>query len=119
VEGGPCASVAMVFQTFALLPWLDVRGNVELGLKARGVPRDARRQKALRMIELIGLDGFESAYPRELSGGMRQRVGVACLEEHFSTREARRQLDTAVDWGRYAELFAFEDDSDELFLEPV
>jgi NitT/TauT family transport system ATP-binding protein len=77
VEGGPCASVAMVFQTFALLPWLDVRGNVELGLKGRGVPRDARRQKAVRMIELIGLDGFESAYPRELSGGMRQRVGVA------------------------------------------
>jgi NitT/TauT family transport system ATP-binding protein len=74
---GPCGGVAMVFQSFALLPWLDVLGNVELGLKARGLPPDARREKALQMIDLIGLDGFESAYPRELSGGMRQRVGVA------------------------------------------
>jgi NitT/TauT family transport system ATP-binding protein len=67
----------MVFQSFALLPWLDVLGNVELGLKARGVPPRARRDTALRMIDVIGLDGFESAYPRELSGGMRQRVGIA------------------------------------------
>jgi len=74
---GPCPGVAMVFQSFALLPWLDVLGNVELGLKARGVPPDPRREKALRMIDVIGLDGFESAYPRELSGGMRQRVGIA------------------------------------------
>jgi NitT/TauT family transport system ATP-binding protein len=74
---GPCPGVAMVFQSFALLPWLDVLGNVELGLKAAGVPAQARRDKALRMIDLIGLDGFESAYPRELSGGMRQRVGIA------------------------------------------
>jgi NitT/TauT family transport system ATP-binding protein len=74
---GPCAGVAMVFQSFALLPWLDVLGNVELGLKARGMPREPRRDKALRMIDMIGLDGFESAYPRELSGGMRQRVGIA------------------------------------------
>ncbi len=74
---GPCPGVAMVFQTFALLPWLDVLGNVELGLKARGVPPDVRRQKALQMIDVIGLDGHESAYPRELSGGMRQRVGFA------------------------------------------
>jgi len=74
---GPCSGVAMVFQSFALLPWLDVLGNVELGLKARGVPLGARRDKALRMIDVIGLDGFESAYPRELSGGMRQRVGIA------------------------------------------
>ena len=74
---GPCAGVAMVFQSFALLPWLDVLGNVELGLKARGMPSEARRAKALRMIDMIGLDGFESAYPRELSGGMRQRVGIA------------------------------------------
>ncbi len=73
----PCPGVAMVFQSFALLPWLDVLGNVELGLKARGVPAAARHQKALQMIDTIGLDGFESAYPRELSGGMRQRVGVA------------------------------------------
>jgi NitT/TauT family transport system ATP-binding protein len=74
---GPCPGAAMVFQTFALLPWLDVLGNVELGLKARGMPPAARRDKALRLIDLIGLDGFESAYPRELSGGMRQRVGLA------------------------------------------
>jgi NitT/TauT family transport system ATP-binding protein len=74
---GPCPGVAMVFQSFALLPWLDVLGNVELGLKARGVPPDVRRDKALQMIDVIGLDGFESAYPRELSGGMRQRVGIA------------------------------------------
>ena len=74
---GPCPGVAMVFQSFALLPWLDVLGNVELGLKAQGVPPELRRDKALRMIDVIGLDGFESAYPRELSGGMRQRVGIA------------------------------------------
>lgn len=74
---GPCPGVAMVFQSFALLPWLDVLGNVELGLKARRMPPGERRHKALHMIDVIGLDGFESAYPRELSGGMRQRVGVA------------------------------------------
>ncbi len=73
----PGAGVAMVFQTFALLPWLDVLGNVELGLKARGVAPEIRRRKAIQMIDVIGLDGFESAYPRELSGGMRQRVGLA------------------------------------------
>jgi NitT/TauT family transport system ATP-binding protein len=74
---GPCPGVAMVFQSFALLPWLDVLGNVELGLRARGVRPEARRDRALQMIDTIGLDGFESAYPRELSGGMRQRVGIA------------------------------------------
>ncbi len=67
----------MVFQTFALLPWLTVRQNVELGLEARGVPEADRRDRAERVIDLIGLDGFESAYPKELSGGMRQRVGFA------------------------------------------
>jgi NitT/TauT family transport system ATP-binding protein len=69
--------VAMVFQTFALLPWLTVRQNVELGLEARGVPASERRERAEQAIDLIGLDGFESAYPKELSGGMRQRVGFA------------------------------------------
>ena len=69
--------VAMVFQTFALLPWLTVRQNVELGLEARNVPAAERHERAERAIDLIGLDGFESAYPRELSGGMRQRVGFA------------------------------------------
>ena len=73
----PTPGVAMVFQTFALLPWLTVRQNVELGLVARGVEGDERRERAERAIDLIGLDGFESAYPKELSGGMRQRVGFA------------------------------------------
>mgnify|MGYP001050394720 FL=1 len=74
---GPAAGVAMVFQTFALMPWLTVLENVEFGLEAQGVPRDERRKRALAAIDLIGLDGFESAYPKELSGGMRQRVGFA------------------------------------------
>src|ERR1700676_5410831 len=73
----PVQGVAMVFQSFALFPWLTVLGNVELGLEAQGVPRDERRQRAIAAIDLIGLDGFESAYPKELSGGMRQRVGFA------------------------------------------
>jgi NitT/TauT family transport system ATP-binding protein len=67
----------MVFQSFALLPWLTVQQNVELGLEARGVRAAEREERALRAIDLIGLDGFESAYPKELSGGMRQRVGFA------------------------------------------
>ncbi|MCS6963012.1 MAG: ATP-binding cassette domain-containing protein, partial [Thermoflexus sp.] len=67
----------IVFQTFALYPWLTVLGNVELALKARGVPPAQRRERALQLIDLVGLDGFEHAYPRELSGGMRQKVGFA------------------------------------------
>ncbi|MHC5938012.1 ABC transporter ATP-binding protein [Nostoc sp.] len=74
---GANPGVAMVFQSFALLPWLTVQENVELGLDAQGVGRDERRQRALKAIDLVGLDGFESAYPKELSGGMRQRVGFA------------------------------------------
>ena len=70
-------SVAMVFQTFALFPWLTVQQNVELGLEAQRVPAEERRMRALAAIDLIGLDGFENAYPKELSGGMRQRVGLA------------------------------------------
>ncbi len=73
----PAQGIAMVFQSFALFPWLTVLGNVELGLEAQGVPRAERRQRAIAAIDLIGLDGFESAYPKELSGGMRQRVGFA------------------------------------------
>ena len=69
--------VAMVFQSFALFPWLTVLQNVELGLEAQGVAPDERRKRAIAAIDLIGLDGFESAYPKELSGGMRQRVGLA------------------------------------------
>ncbi|MFE3178007.1 nitrate/sulfonate/bicarbonate ABC transporter ATP-binding protein [Amycolatopsis sp. NPDC059090] len=74
---GANPGTAMVFQTFALMPWLTVQDNVELGLAARGIPPRARRDRALQAIDLIGLDGFESAYPKELSGGMRQRVGFA------------------------------------------
>jgi NitT/TauT family transport system ATP-binding protein len=86
--------VAIVFQSFALYPWLTVLENVELGLKAKGTPSVTSRQKALKMIDVIGLDGFENAYPKELSGGMRQRVGFAralavepellCMDEPFS-----------------------------------
>jgi NitT/TauT family transport system ATP-binding protein len=84
----------IVFQTFALYPWLSVEENVDVALKARGVAPDARRARALKLIDTVGLDGFESAYPRELSGGMRQKVGFAramavepellCLDEPFS-----------------------------------
>lgn len=84
----------IVFQTFALFPWLTVQQNVEVALKARGVPPDDRARRALELIDRVGLDGFETAYPRELSGGMRQKVGFAramavepellCLDEPFS-----------------------------------
>jgi NitT/TauT family transport system ATP-binding protein len=74
---GPAEGIAMVFQTFALFPWLTVLENVEAGLEAQGVPEREMRKRALAAIDLIGLDGYESAYPRELSGGMRQRVGFA------------------------------------------
>ncbi|MFF2556369.1 nitrate/sulfonate/bicarbonate ABC transporter ATP-binding protein [Nocardia sp. NPDC058058] len=73
----PNAATAMVFQSFALLPWLTVRQNVELGLRAQGVPEPERSERTLAVIDMIGLDGFENAYPKELSGGMRQRVGFA------------------------------------------
>ncbi|MGK9234349.1 nitrate/sulfonate/bicarbonate ABC transporter ATP-binding protein [Inquilinus limosus] len=74
---GPSDGLSMVFQSFALFPWLTVLQNVEIGLEAQGIPAAERRRRALEAIDLIGLDGFESAYPKELSGGMRQRVGFA------------------------------------------
>ncbi|MGN6517467.1 MAG: ABC transporter ATP-binding protein [Rhizomicrobium sp.] len=74
---GPTGGIAMVFQSFALFPWLTVLENVQLGLEALGLPPDEIRKRALEAIDLIGLDGYESAFPRELSGGMRQRVGFA------------------------------------------
>ena len=74
---GPAPGIAMVFQSFALFPWLTVLENVQLGLEALGLPDSEIRKRALAAIDLIGLDGYESAFPRELSGGMRQRVGFA------------------------------------------
>lgn len=74
---GANPGTALVFQSFALLPWLTVLENVELGLEAKGVKPAQRRERALAAIDAIGLDGFETAYPKELSGGMRQRVGFA------------------------------------------
>jgi NitT/TauT family transport system ATP-binding protein len=74
---GANPDVAMVFQSFALLPWLTVQENAELGLIARGVDRATCTKEAEHALQMVGLEGFESAYPRELSGGMRQRVGFA------------------------------------------
>ncbi len=84
----------IVFQTFALFPWLTVQENVEVALKARGVEEKERRSRAVDLLDRVGMDGFETAYPRELSGGMRQKVGFAramavepellCLDEPFS-----------------------------------
>ncbi|MEW6380153.1 MAG: nitrate/sulfonate/bicarbonate ABC transporter ATP-binding protein [bacterium] len=97
-RGAPLAGVnphaTIVFQTFALFPWLTVLENVEVALKARGLPPKLRTTRALDLLDRVGLDGFETAYPRELSGGMRQKVGFAramavepellCLDEPFS-----------------------------------
>jgi NitT/TauT family transport system ATP-binding protein len=74
---GPAPGVAMVFQSFALFPWLTVQENVELGLEAQGVKKAEREERTEAAIDLIGLGGYDSAYPKELSGGMRQRVGLA------------------------------------------
>jgi NitT/TauT family transport system ATP-binding protein len=70
-------NVSIVFQSFALFPWLTVLENVEAPLQARGVPADVRRERSMKMLDTVGLDGFEAAYPKELSGGMKQRVGFA------------------------------------------
>jgi len=88
-------AAAMVFQSFALLPWLTVAENVAMGLEARGVDGAARRDAVARAVNLVGLDGFEQAYPKELSGGMKQRVGfaralaVAPRSSSWTSRSAR------------------------------
>jgi NitT/TauT family transport system ATP-binding protein len=74
---GQSPNVSIVFQSFALFPWLTVLENVEAPLKARGVAEIPRRKRSLKILETVGLDGFEAAYPKELSGGMKQRVGFA------------------------------------------
>jgi ABC-type nitrate/sulfonate/bicarbonate transport system ATPase subunit len=74
---GPGPERAVVFQNFALMPWADVLGNVAFGLEVRGAPPDECRDKAKRLIKLVGLEGFEKRLPKELSGGMQQRVGLA------------------------------------------
>ena len=89
---------SLVFQSFALLPWLTVEENVALGLEALKMPQDEVKQKVLRVIDAVGLEGFEEAYPKELSGGMKQRVGIAralvvepkvlCMDEPFSALDA-------------------------------
>jgi NitT/TauT family transport system ATP-binding protein len=89
---------AMVFQSFALLPWLSVKANIELGLEARRIAPAERERLVTHYIDKVGLDGFEEAYPRELSGGMRQRVGLAralavepavlLMDEPFSALDA-------------------------------
>jgi len=74
---GPSTDRAMVFQEFGLLPWRTVQANVELGLELKGLAAGARRTVSQPLIEMIGLKGFESHFPHELSGGMKQRVGLA------------------------------------------
>ncbi len=74
---GVCEAMSMVFQTFALFPWLNVVENVELGLEGKPFPKEEKRKRSLDAIRVIGLEGYEEAYPRELSGGMKQRVGLA------------------------------------------
>lgn len=108
---GPNPHAAMVFQSFALYPWLTVQQNVEMGLTAKGVPPAARHERAHRLIDLIGLNGYEDAFPKELSGGMRQRVGFAralavdpellCMDEPFSALDfltAENLRSELLDW---------------------
>jgi NitT/TauT family transport system ATP-binding protein len=104
----PAEGIAIVFQTFALFPWLTVAENVGLGLDAIGTPAEDADRRVQAAIEMIGLDGFQTAYPRELSGGMRQRVGFAraivvdpvvlLMDEPFSALDALTQETLRTDF---------------------
>jgi NitT/TauT family transport system ATP-binding protein/sulfonate transport system ATP-binding protein len=95
--------ISMVFQKLGLLPWKTVIENVELGPKLSGIDKDVRREKAMHYIELVGLQGFENAYPHQLSGGMKQRVGIAraytnnpeilIMDEPFGQLDAQTRYD--------------------------
>ena len=111
---GPSQERAMVFQEFGLLPWRTVRANVELGLELKGIPSTERSQRATELIKLVGLQGFERHYPHELSGGMKQRVGLAralatepevlLMDEPFAVLDAQTrdlmQAELLQIWGR-------------------
>lgn len=96
---GPGPERGVVYQTVSLFPWLTTMGNVEYGPKARGVAKDERRRRAQYYIDLVGLHGFEKTYPVALSGGMKQRVGIAraycnepdvlLMDEPFSALDAQ------------------------------
>lgn len=99
---GPGPDRGVVFQEYALFPWLDVQENVEFGLRERGVPAEQRRAMAMRQIAGVGLSGFEKRYPHELSGGMRQRVALArvlvndpkilLMDEPFAALDAQTRM---------------------------
>lgn len=111
---GPGQERAMVFQEFGLLPWRTVQANVELGLELKGVALPARRQRALELIRMVGLNNFEQHYPHELSGGMKQRVGLAralatdpdvlLMDEPFASLDAQTrdimQMELLQIWDR-------------------
>lgn len=104
----PSMDVAMVFQTFQLFPWRSIIDNVALGLEIQGIPKDERHERAKEWIETVGLEGFEDSYPAELSGGMKQRVGlcralvvdpdVLLMDEPFGALDAQTkdQLQTEL-----------------------
>lgn len=95
---GPSPKMAMIFQTFALIPWKTVLGNVEMALSVQPIPKAEQLKVAEKYIQDVGLEGFETSYPKELSGGMKQRVGIAralalqpevlLMDEPFSSLDA-------------------------------